>query len=136
MTGGTGYSSCFAPVRRGATCATVRLLQPLQPVEQERHLGMEKLQRLTSGDDGSDDGPPVHLRMVNSSSVRVHKLGCPGTTSLRKSGRGGRTTKVHLGERVKTVFLTPGQAADCAQALLAGHGETVVGDKAYDTDAI
>ncbi len=36
------------------------------------------------------------------------------------------------------MFLTPGQAADCAQALLAdlGHGETVVGDKAYDTDAI
>ncbi len=38
------------------------------------------------------------------------------------------------------MFLTPGQAADCAQAeaLLADleHGETVVGDKAYDTDAI
>ncbi len=50
--------------------------------------------------------------------------GRPGTTSLRKSGRGGRTTKIHLGEneRVKTVFLTPGQAADCAQALLADLG--------------
>ena len=41
---------------------------------------------------------------------------------------------------VKTVFLTPGRAADCAQAeaLLAGlgHDETVIGDKACDTDAI
>ena len=60
------------------------------------------------------------------------------------SSRGGRTTKVHLGidgkEMVKTVFLTPGQAADCtqAEALLAdlGKDETVIADKAYDTDAI
>lgn len=41
---------------------------------------------------------------------------------------------------VKTVFLTPGQAADCAQveALLAvlGHDETVIGDRAYDSDAV
>ena len=55
-----------------------------------------------------------------------------------------RTTKVHLGidgnEMVRTVFLTPGQAADCAQAQapLAGlrHDETVVGDRAYDADAV
>ncbi len=109
---------------------------------------MEKLQRLTSDDDGSDDGPPVHLRMVDSSSVRVHKHGAGASRDDEPSqiglSRGGRTTKVHLGidenERVKTVFLTPGQAADCAQAeaLLADleHGETVVGDKACDTDAI
>ena len=41
---------------------------------------------------------------------------------------------------MKTVFLTPAQAADCAQAeaLLAdlGKDETVIADKAYDTDAI
>ncbi len=84
--------------------------------------------------------------MVDSSSVRVHKHGAGASRDDEPSqiglSRGGRTTKVHLGEneRVKTVFLTPGQAADCAQAeaLLADlkHGETVVGDKAYDTDAI
>ena len=54
------------------------------------------------------------------------------------------TTKVHPGldgnEMVKTMFLTPGQAADCrqAEALLAGLGRdgTVIGDRAYDTDAV
>ena len=111
---------------------------------------MEKLQSLAGDDDGSDDGPPgsVRLRMVDSSSVRVHKhgAGAPRDGEPPQVGlsRGGRTTKVHLGidgnEMVKTVFLTPGQAADCAQAeaLLAdlGHDETVIGDKAYDTDAI
>ncbi len=39
---------------------------------------------------------------------------------------------------VKTVFLTPGHAVDCtqAEALLAdlGKDETVIADKAYDTD--
>ena len=38
---------------------------------------MEKLQRLAGDDDGGDDGPPgaVRLRMVDSSSVRVHQHG-------------------------------------------------------------
>ncbi len=111
---------------------------------------MEKLQRLAGDDDGDDDGPPgsVRLRMVDSSSVRVHRHGAgaprDGTPSQVGLSRGGRTTKVHLGidgnEMVKTVFLTPGQAADCAQAeaLLAdlGHDETVIGDRAYDTDTV
>ena len=43
-------------------------------------------------------------------------------------------------EMAKTVFLTTGQAVDCAQAeaLLAGlgHDETVIGDREYDTDAV
>ena len=111
---------------------------------------MEKLQRLAGDDDGGDDGPPgsVRLRMVDSSSVRVHRHGAgaprDGAPAQVGLSRGGRTTKVHLGidgnEMVKTVFLTPGQAADCAQAeaLLAGlgHDETVIGDRAYDTDAV
>ena len=67
--------------------------------------------------------------MVDSSSVPVHRDGAPPQVGL---SRGGRTTKVPLGidgnEMVKTVFLTPGQAADCTQAvaLLAGlgHDET------------
>ena len=99
---------------------------------------MEKLQRLAGDDDGGDDGPPgsVRLRMVDSSSVRVHQHGAgaprDGASPQVGLSRGGRTTKVPLGidgnEMVKTVFLTPGQAADCAQAvaLLAGlgHDET------------
>ena len=111
---------------------------------------MEKLQSLACDDDGSDDGPPgsVRLRMVDSSSVRVHRhgVGAPRDGEPAQVGlsRGGRTTKVHLGidgnEMVKTVFLTPGQAAGCAQAeaILADlwHDGTVIGDKAYDTDAI
>ena len=107
---------------------------------------MEQLQRF-AGDDGSAGS--VRLRMVDSSSIRVHRHGA----GARRDGgpprigpsRGGRTTKVHLGidgnAVVKTVFLTPGQAADCvqAEALLAdlGRDETVIADKdACDTDAI
>ena len=38
---------------------------------------MERLQRLAGGDGGGDDGPSgsVRLRMVDSSSVRVHRHG-------------------------------------------------------------
>ena len=111
---------------------------------------MGELQRLTGDDDGSADGSAgsVRLRMVDSSSVRVHRHGAgaprDGEPPQIGSSRGGRTTKVHLGidgnAMVKTVFLTPGQAHDCtqAEALLADFGkdETVIGDKAYDTDAI
>ena len=111
---------------------------------------MEKLQGLVDDDDGNDDGSTgsVHLRMVDSSSVRVHRHGAgaprDGEHSQIGLSRGGRTTKVHLGidgnAMVKTVFLTPGQAADCTQAevLLAGleRNETVIGDRAYDTDAV
>lgn len=79
-----------------------------------------------------------------------------GTAPRRRSWRSSRglrvmstgattgATTVHLGidanAIVKTVFQTPGQAADCTQAgaLLAGlgQGETVAGDRAHDTDAI
>ncbi|MCY4141941.1 MAG: IS5 family transposase [Rhodobacteraceae bacterium] len=111
---------------------------------------MKELQRLAGDDGGSDDGSAgsVRLRMVDSSSVRVHRHGAgagrDGGPPRIGSSRGGRTTKVHLGidgnAVVKTVFLTPAQAADCAQAeaLLAdlGKDETVIADKAYDTDAI
>ena len=111
---------------------------------------MAKLHRLVDDDDGSDDGlsGSVRLRMADSSSIRVHKHGAgaprDGESPQIGVSRGGRTTKVHLGidgnAMVKTVFLTPGQAADCtrAEALLAdpGQDETVVGDKAYDTDSI
>ncbi len=111
---------------------------------------MEKLQGLAGDDGGDDDGPPgsVRLRMVDSSSVRVHRQGAgaprDGAPPQVGLSRGARTTNVHLGldgnEMVKTMFLTPGRAADCrqAEALLAGLGrdETVIGDRAYDTDAV
>ena len=102
---------------------------------------MERLQRLAGDDGGDDDGPPgsVRLRMVDSSSVRVHRhgAGAPRDGAPPQVGlsRGGRTTKVHLGldgnEMVKTMFLTPGQAADCrqAEALLAGLGRGRDGDR-------
>ena len=111
---------------------------------------MTKLHRLVDDDYGSDDGSTgsVHLRMVDSSSIRVHMPGAgahrDGEPPLVGLNRGRRTTKVHLGidgnAMVKTVFLTPGQATDCthAEAVLAGLGqdETVVGDKTCATDAI
>ena len=107
---------------------------------------MEELQRF-AGDNGGTAGS-VRLRMVDSSSIRVHGHGTGAPRGREPpqigSSRSGWTTKVHLGidgnEMVKTVFLTPGQAANCtqAEALLADHGkdETVIGNKAYDTDAI
>ena len=87
---------------------------------------------------------------AGAATARPDRFACAWWTPRRCAppqtglSRGGRTTKVHLGldgnEIVKTVFLTPCQATDCAQAeaLLAGlgHDETVVGDRAYDTDAI
>ncbi len=98
---------------------------------------MEKLQRLTSDDDGSDDGPPgsVHLRMVDSSSVRVHKLGRPGTTSLRsepwRTNDEGPSWREREGEdRARAKRPT------ARRRFSPTSGETVVGDKAYDTDAI
>ena len=108
---------------------------------------MEEFHRLAGDDGGSDDGSAgsVRLRMVDSSSVHVHRHGAgarrDGGPPRIGSSRGGRTTKVHLGidgkEMVKTVFLTPAQAAGCtqAEALLAdlGKDETVIADKAYDT---
>ena len=111
---------------------------------------MEELHRLAGDDGGSDDGSAgsVRLRMADSSSIRVHRHGAgarrDGGPPQIGSSRGGRTTKVHLGingnATVRTVFLTPGPAADCtqAEALLAdlGKDETVIADKAYDTDAI
>ena len=111
---------------------------------------MEELHRLAGDDGGSDDGSAgsVRLRMVDSSSIRVHRHSAGARRDVEPprigSSRGGRTTKVHLGiddkEMVKTVFLTPGQAAGCTQAevLFAdlGKDETVIVDKAYDTDAI
>ena len=111
---------------------------------------MEELQRLAGDDGGSDDGSAgsVRLRMVDSSSIRVHRHGSgarrDGEPPQTGTSRSGRTTKVRLGidgkETVKTVFLTPGQAADCtqAEALPPGLGkdETVIGDRACDTDAV
>ncbi len=114
---------------------------------------MSKLQELAEGDDNDGDGSgggggELHLRMLDSSSIRVrrHGAGAPRDGEPPEVGlsRGGRTTKVHIGidgnELVKAVLLTPGQAADCTQAgaLLEGLGpdETVIGDRAYDSNAI
>ncbi len=111
---------------------------------------MSKLQELAEGDDNDGDGGSgeLRLRMVDSSSIRVHKhgAGAPRDGEPPEVGlsRGGRTTKVHIGidgnALVKAVLLTPGQAADCTQAgaLLEGLGpdETVIGDRAYDSNAI
>ncbi|MCY4139950.1 MAG: IS5 family transposase [Rhodobacteraceae bacterium] len=64
---------------------------------------MEELQRLAGDDGGSNDGSAasVRLRMVDSSSVRVHRHGAgacrDGGPPRIGSRRGGRTTKVHLG---------------------------------------
>ncbi len=108
---------------------------------------MEELQRLAGDDGGSDDGSAgsVRLRMVDSSSIRVHRHGAgaprDGGPPRIGSSRGGRMTKVHLGidgnAVVKTVFLTPAQAADCTEAevLLADLGKDgkVIADKRLTT---
>ena len=94
---------------------------------------MERLQRLTGDGNRNDDVRPcsVRPRKVDSSSVRIprHGAGTPRDGAPPQVGLncGRRTTKVHPGidgnGMVKIGFLTPGQAADCAQAeaLLAGR---------------
>ena len=118
----------------------------LQPVERERHLGVDHGaasracgRRRRGRRRPARLGSPAHGGFVLG--ARVHRHGAPPQVGL---SRGGRTTKVQLGldgkEMARTMFLTPGQAADCrqAEALLAGLGrdETVIGDLACDTDAV
>ena len=102
---------------------------------------MAELQRLADGDHASDDGNDgsagtVRSHMVDNSSVRVHKHGAgalrDGEPPQIGLSRGGRKTKVHLGineninekAMIMSVFPTSDQAA------------MVIGDKAYDTDAV
>ena len=80
--------------------------------------------------------PPFPFRNSIKQLFGVDRCGldaCDGEPPQIGSSRGGRTTKVHLGidgnALVTTVFLTPGQVADCTQ------DETVIADKADDTDA-
>ncbi len=111
---------------------------------------MEKLQRLVGQDDGPDGGGAGHLktRMIDSSAVRVHKHGAGSRRDAQPRhigrSRGGLTTKIHVavdgGGHPTAMRLSPGQVADCTQALaLLGNDDPaaiVIGDKAYDTDAI
>jgi transposase len=85
--------------------------------------------------------------MIDSTLVRAHQPAAAG----RKKGpdqalgrsRGGLTTKIHLlcnalGQPID-FLLTPGQVADCTQAvdLLGGRKPgAVLADKGYDTDAL
>ena len=108
-----------------------------------------RLQRLfDSGDPPGGGEGAVKERMIDSSTVRVHKLGAgswnDGTPREIGRSRGGPTTKIHVAVdgcgQPQVMHLSPGQAADCTQApaLLGGlaAGTIVIADKAYDTDAI
>ena len=69
---------------------------------------MEKLQRLAGDDGGSDDGSAgsVRLRMVDSSSIRVHRhgAGAPrvGEPPRIGSSRGERTTRPGERQAIRT----------------------------------
>ena len=85
------------------------------------------------GDDGDGDGggaQPVRSRMIDSSTVRVHRH---AAGSRRDSGprgmgrsRGGLTTKIHAmvdeGGRPRRMHLSPGQASDCGGAAALPGG--------------
>lgn len=103
--------------------------------------------RVDRDDDDSDGGSSsLEVRMIDSSTVRVHKHG----SNARRDGearaigrsRGGLTTKIHVAVDgtgyPASMHLTPGQVADCTRAttLLAGmtEGVTVIADRAYDTN--
>ena len=103
------------------------------------------------GDDGDGDGggaQPVRSRMIDSSTVRVHRhaAGSRKDSGPREMGRsrGGLTTKIHAmvdeGGRPRRMHLSPGQASDCVEAmtLLEGleAGTLLIADKAYDTNSI
>ena len=102
------------------------------------------------GDDGDGGGGarPVRSRMIDSSTVRVHRH---AAGSRRDSGprgmgggRGGLTTKIHAmvdeGGRPRRMHLSPGQASDCGGAVALpgglGAGTLPIADRVYDTNSI
>ena len=105
-----------------------------------------------TGDDGDGDGGggtrPVRSRMIDSSTVRVHRhaAGAGKDSGPREMGRsrGGLTTKIHAmvdeGGQPRRMHLSPGQASDCGGALaLPGGleaGTLLIADRAYDTNSI
>ncbi len=114
---------------------------------------LEDLQRLEEAEeeaaDEKDDGDPApRSRMIDSSSIRAHRH----AAGSRKDGepqeigrsRGGQPAKIHAmvdGKGgLRRMRLSPGQAADCAEAapLLDGleAGCVLIADKAYDTEAV
>ncbi len=94
--------------------------------------------------------PDMEQLLIDSTVVRVHpcaagaakKDGGQAEQTLGRS-RGGFSTKIHisvdgLGNPLRLI-LTPGQAGDSPQAaaLIAGYdADYVIGDKAYDSDAL
>jgi hypothetical protein len=96
------------------------------------------------------DDPDMEHRILDSTVVRAHP-GAAGATKqkggqaeqARGRSRGGFSTNIHisvdgLGNPVRLI-LTSGQAGDSPQAadVLAGlTPERVIGDRAYDTNAL
>jgi transposase len=94
--------------------------------------------------------PDMEHLLIDSTVVRAHP--CAAGAAKKDDGqaeqdlgrsRGGFSTKIHisvdgLGNPLRLI-LTPGQAGDSPQAaaLIAGYdAEYVIGDKAYDSDAL
>lgn len=84
--------------------------------------------------------------MLDSTACKAQRFASGargGSAEALGRSRGGLTTKIHavvdgLG-RPLCFLLTPGQAADCPQALVLLEGlafERLIGDRGYDTDAI
>ncbi len=112
---------------------------------------LDDLQRLEEAEeeaaDEKDDGDPApRSRMIDSSSIRAHRC----AAGSRKDGepqeigrsRGGQPAKIHAmvdgRGGLRRMRLSPGQAADCAEAaaLLDGleAGCVLIADKAYDAE--
>ena len=113
---------------------------------------LEDFQKLVAESAGRGDGGggarPIRSRMIDSSTVRVHRhaAGSRKDSGPREMGRsrGGLTTKIHAmvdeGGQPRRMHLSPGQASDCGGAvrLLEGleAGTLPIADKAYDTNSI
>ena len=113
---------------------------------------LEDFQKLVTESAGRGDGGggarPVRSRMIDSSTVRVHRhaAGSRKDSGPREMGRsrGGLTTKIHAmvdeGGQPRRMHLSPGQASDCGGAMtLPGGleaGTLPIADKAYDTNSI
>ena len=98
-------------------------------------------------DQDGDGAKALQTRMIDSSAVRAHRHAAGslahGEPAQLGRSRSGISTRIHAAVdgngQPTTLFLSPGQAADCtaAETLLADleAGMTVIADKACDTNA-
>ena len=145
------YSTCYNRYNRWSKKGLwEKILEDFQKlVEESAGRGDDDDDGGGGGDgDGGGGTQPVRSRMIDSSTVRVHRhaAGSRRDSGPREMGRsrGGLTTKIHAmvdeGGRPRRMHLSPGQASDCggAMTLLEGleAGTLPIADRAYDTNSI